>query len=295
MLQERIWDAWRERKVLSLVSFDVKGAFNGVSKEVLLHRLRERNLPEILVQWIDSFCQTRKATISLNGQDSTVFELDAPGLPQGSPLSSILFLFFNANLVQNVVNAHQGSIAFVDDYTAWVTGPSAVENTRKIQERFITKAEAWEASSGAAFQPEKTAFIHFSRNTGKLEDNTGLVIGGVEVHPSETVKILGVVFDRQLRFKHHIARVATRGLRAVMALKRLRMLSPSTTRQLHQATVAPVVDYAAFIWAPFITATLTRLLTPIQRYSAQAVTGVFRTVALPVAEAEASIESLQSR
>jgi hypothetical protein len=26
LLQERIWDAWRERKVLSLVSFDVKGA-----------------------------------------------------------------------------------------------------------------------------------------------------------------------------------------------------------------------------------------------------------------------------
>lgn len=35
------------------------------------------------------------------------------------------------------------------------------------------------------------------------------------------VKILGVVMDSKLRYKEHIARAATRGLRAAMALKRL--------------------------------------------------------------------------
>lgn len=33
LLQEHIYNAWRSRKVLSLVSFDVKGAYNGVYKE----------------------------------------------------------------------------------------------------------------------------------------------------------------------------------------------------------------------------------------------------------------------
>jgi hypothetical protein len=37
---------WRDHRVLSLVSFDVKGTYNGVDKEVLLHRLRERKMPE---------------------------------------------------------------------------------------------------------------------------------------------------------------------------------------------------------------------------------------------------------
>ena len=36
LLQEYIYDAWRKRRVLSLVSFDVKGAYNGVYKERLL-------------------------------------------------------------------------------------------------------------------------------------------------------------------------------------------------------------------------------------------------------------------
>ena len=39
LLQERIYEVWHHKKVLSLVSFDIKGAYNRVSKEVLLHRL----------------------------------------------------------------------------------------------------------------------------------------------------------------------------------------------------------------------------------------------------------------
>lgn len=36
VLQQRIYNAWREGKVLSLLSFDVKGAYNGVARDVLL-------------------------------------------------------------------------------------------------------------------------------------------------------------------------------------------------------------------------------------------------------------------
>jgi hypothetical protein len=35
----------------------------------------------------------------VNGQASEARELEQAGLPQGSPLSPILFLFFNADLV----------------------------------------------------------------------------------------------------------------------------------------------------------------------------------------------------
>jgi hypothetical protein len=36
LFQEHVYKAWRNRKVVSLVSFDVKGAYNGVFKERLL-------------------------------------------------------------------------------------------------------------------------------------------------------------------------------------------------------------------------------------------------------------------
>jgi len=46
LLQEQIYKAWRSRRVLSFVSFDVKGAYNGVFKDRLLQRLRASVRPE---------------------------------------------------------------------------------------------------------------------------------------------------------------------------------------------------------------------------------------------------------
>jgi hypothetical protein len=40
LLVEKIYNAWRGRRVLSLVTFDVQGAYNGVNKDVLKDRLR---------------------------------------------------------------------------------------------------------------------------------------------------------------------------------------------------------------------------------------------------------------
>ena len=50
LLQEHIYNAWRSRKVLSLISFDVKGVYNGVYKERLLQRLTARGIPPVLVR-----------------------------------------------------------------------------------------------------------------------------------------------------------------------------------------------------------------------------------------------------
>ena|SRR2546423_86598 len=84
-LRKDIYKAWRSKKVLSLVSFDVKGAYNGVYKERLLQRLRARGIPPALVQWIDAFCSRRTATILVNGYMSEKQDLPQAGLPQGPP------------------------------------------------------------------------------------------------------------------------------------------------------------------------------------------------------------------
>ena len=193
-----------------------------------------------------------------------------------------------------MLNKHQGAIAFVDDYSAWVTGPSAISNTEKIQRCIIPKAESWELSSGATFEPAKTIFIHFTRMAKKSTDEP-LTIQNQEVRPQTSAKILGVVMDRGLRFHEHWGQIAKRGLRAVMALKRLRALTPKTSRQLYQATVVPRVDYASFVWSPRANGKARKLLEPIQRIASQAILGLFRTVALCIAQAEASIEPLQQR
>jgi hypothetical protein len=100
-----------------------------------------------------------------------------------------------------------------------------------------------ERRSGATFEAEKTAIIHFTRYASRI-DSEPFTIKGERVFPKDHVKIMGVIMDSRLRYKQHIARAATKGLGAAMELKRLKGMAPSTTRQLFTVMVAPVVDYA---------------------------------------------------
>ncbi|GCB25479.1 putative 115 kDa protein in type-1 retrotransposable element R1DM [Aspergillus awamori] len=271
LLQEQIYAAWRGRRVVSLISFDVKGAYNGVCKERLLQRMKARGIPEDLLGWVEAFCSERTATIQINGQLSEIHSLPQAGLPQGSPLSPILFLFFNVDLVQRQIDSQGGAIAFVDDFTAWVTGPTAQSN-----------------------REDKTAIIHFTPKAHK-SDQGPFTIKGQTVEPKDHVKLLGVIMDARLKYKEHIARAASKGLEAAMELRRHRGLSPATARQLFTSTVAPAVDYASNVWMHACEDKAVGPINRVQRVGAQAIVGTFLTVATSVAEAEAHIATAQHR
>ena len=296
VLQEKIHQAWRDKKVLSLVTFDVKGAFNGVAIDVLTDRLRKSRIPEQLVSVIQDLVSNRRASVMVNGKDSEITNLQHAGLPQGSPLSPILFLFFNADLVRGHINRNRGSIAFVDDYSAWFTGDSIQENVEKLQTRIIPRLENWSHISGAIFQPAKTVLTHFSRRRKVLtQEDPPLLVHGVAVESSKEIKILGVVLDSKLTYKSHIARAAKKGTAAALALKRLRNLRPETARQLYTSTVVPRMDYASMIWGPNATRSALSGLDRAQRIGAQAVVGAFKTVSLVIAESEAGLEGTLTR
>ena len=293
LLQEHIYQAWRSKKVLSLISFDVKGAYNGVYKERLLQRLKARGIPQRVVRWIDDFCSERTATILVNGYTAPSQHLPQAGLPQGSPLSPILFLFFNADLVQQKIDSNSGAIAFVDDYTAWVTGRSAEANYQGIQQ-IVDRAIQWEKRSGATFESDKTVLVHYTRSASR-SSTTPIVIKGEIVAPKSEAKLLGVIMDSELRYKNHIADTAAKGLKAALALKRLKAISPSSARQLFNATVVPIVDYASSVWMHVLNISIKRALNRVQRVGAQAITGTFQSVAVAIAEAEANIQPIHQR
>ena len=101
--------------------------------------------------------------------------------------------------------------------------------------------------------------------------------------------------DARLNYKEHIARAASRGVKAAIELRRMCGLSPATARQLFTAMVAPTVDYASNVWRHACIGKRAKMLDQVQKIGAQAITGAFRTVATSVAEAEAHISGVQQR
>lgn len=201
-------------------------------------------------------------------------------------------MFFNANLVKSVVNKCRGSIAFVDDFSAWVTGNSIADNLDFLQANVVGPLEHWATQCCAIFRPDNSHMTHFTRNKKAIEATAAsksLILNGVCIHPSPNLKLLGVILDQKLKYHEHIGNAVKRGIAAVLALKRFRNLRPETARRLYSSTVTPVTDYASAIWAPNASTSVLKQLEKVQRIGCQAVVGAFKTVSLTVAESEASL------
>ena len=86
----RTQEAWTKAKMVGALLMDVAAAFPSVARDCLIRRMRELRLDEGLVQWTDSFMRDRWINMNVNGQDGDREEITT-GLPQGSPVSPVLF------------------------------------------------------------------------------------------------------------------------------------------------------------------------------------------------------------
>lgn len=292
ILVEKAYDAWRVQDVLSLVTFDVQGAYNGVNKDILKERLEACAIPKVLVGWIYSFCSNRAASITLGEFKAEMEDITFPGLPQGSPLSPILYILYNNNLLRGQINRKGGDMGFVDDFTGWAVSKSGDENTMRLQREVIPRVRKWERESGATFKADKTQFIHFTRFPERAQQPwMPLRMGECVIYPRTSVKVLGVTLDAKLKMKEHMHQAIVRAKTQALALTRIKGLRPPAMRKLYLATVASKLDYAAPIWwrSKYKGVETASHIEAIQKIGSIAITGAFRTAAGKILEIEAGL------
>jgi hypothetical protein len=164
LLVQQIYATWQNKDgVATLLSLDMTGAFDRVVPARLLHNMRERKILEWIVKWVGSFISNRTTTLCLPCYTTDTFPTHT-GIPQGSPLSPILFLFYNTNLVDacNLPTAPSSGISFVDDVNGVAFGKTTEVNCRTLQsihERWLE----WARKHGASFVPEKYILVQLTK------------------------------------------------------------------------------------------------------------------------------------
>jgi hypothetical protein len=63
--------------------------------------------------------------------------------------------------------------------------------------------------------------------------------------PAEKVKNLGLMLNKELQFRAHLAEKAGKVNKVALALCRLRGLEPTSVKQLAKCSVLPVAGYAS--------------------------------------------------
>ena len=208
LLLGQIRTAWENPgAVATVLSLDVSGAFDRVLRGRLVHEMRRRGVLRSICGWVDSFMLDRRTTLAFDDQESEAFDLPG-GIPQGSPLSPILFLFYNAELLERCErrDLRVSAVGFVDDVNLIAYGDSTEDNCRSLQEVHRECME-WARRYGARFAPEKYELMHFTRRQC-FHLEAPIQVEGRVIHPRSAMRVLGVWLDPRLRWKGHLDALA---------------------------------------------------------------------------------------
>ncbi|RYP34155.1 hypothetical protein DL767_004382 [Monosporascus sp. MG133] len=248
------------RRVVSLLGLDMGGAYDRVPRDILLSTLESKRVPYWIVLFVWHFLSDRSTILSMPGHTSRRFWLNI-GIPQGSPLSPILFLFFASGILEvlNVEFAFKDptiehfSFGYVDDHYL-VVSSSAYHTNCMALETLHETLMGWAEPHGVVFAPAKYAVMHFRPPWSKVPQFKELpkIKGLTEETLKTELRILGVEVDHQLKWGPHIEKIQ---LKVRNQMKCLRRISGSiwgadlrNMRQLYMAKVRPTITYACGAW-----------------------------------------------
>ena len=145
-----------------MLSLDILRAFDLVNYIQLLNNLKKKQMPLWFVQTVQSFLSKQSTTIVVDGVE-TALQLLAARVLQGSLLSLMLFLFYNALLLKalDLLELRLSTLGFADDINLLTYSELTVVNCITLESAH-DRCLAWASTYRMKFALRKYTLTHFT-------------------------------------------------------------------------------------------------------------------------------------
>ena len=253
VLEDKIRAAWRDKKVASVLFLDIEGAFPNAVTDRLIHNLRKRKIPEKYVKLVRNMLENRKTRLRF---DDFISELIAicNGIGQGDPLSMILYIIYNSDLLEMILAQPVDSLGYVDDGLLVAVAKDLDRTTSMIKSAMESEGGGfdWAHDHNSRYEIDKLAIMHCTPMPLKGREYPALELRNQVIRRAEVYKYLGIHVDQHLNWKVQVKKTTEKGKAWVLQYRRLtkiaKGISPRLMRQLFIGAGLPKITYGAEVW-----------------------------------------------
>ena len=109
-----VFEGFDSRMEICAVTIDLEDAYNRVSLDILMDQLLNLAVNPFVVRWVGAALMHRIVVLKCGNWISTPTVI-SPGLPQGSPLSPVLFNIYTVHIAGNQITGAGRTMSYADD------------------------------------------------------------------------------------------------------------------------------------------------------------------------------------
>ena len=239
-----VYEGFQKKEQTVAVAIDLEDAYNRVQFSTLIELLQQNGVSATMTRWIAAALQTRTVVMRMGNWSSSVRHLTM-GLPQGSPLSPVLFNVYTKGLADLNTNSHAKVLTLADDGLIYKTARDITEATTGVQSQ-LQEASQWCGRTGSFINPEKAQMLLCTLdNKAAGRPVTPVNFGGTDIERTDQLRYLGIHFDRMLTFNKHVEATVLKCKKGLGALKAMaaKGIEQRHLFLLYQSVVLSKIDY----------------------------------------------------
>ena len=233
-------------KTPTSVYIDLSKAFDTLTFEVLLYKLKYYGVTDTAFDLLKSYLTNRKQYVVFDGCQSEHVEIYT-GVPQGSILGPLFFSIYINDLI--TVSDRLNFLMYADDTTIYFNLEDFDNLTKETDiNRELEKVNIWLKLNKLSLNTQKTKLMLFHRKQKHL-DEINVVINDIEIEHVPSFNFLGIMLDENLSWKSHIEMVGNKISKVTGILYRLKNVFPENVLfVLYNSLIVSYMNYGLLLW-----------------------------------------------